>query len=46
MPQWKLNIFVNAIKVRMEREGRTAADIIQEYAKLTASEKEEILARL
>lgn len=46
MPQWKLNIFVNAIIVRMEREDRTAADIIQEYTKLTASEKEEILAQL
>ena len=43
MPTWKLNIFVNAIKARMEQEGRTAEDIIQEYTKLTEQEKVEIL---
>ncbi len=43
MPTWKLNIFVNAIKVRMVQENRTAEDIIQEYTKLTETEKTEIL---
>lgn len=46
MPSWKRNIFVNAIKVRMEKENRTAEDIIQEYTKLTEEEKEEILAEI
>lgn len=43
MPEWKKNIFVNAIKARMEREGRTAESIIAEYTKLTEEEKMEIL---
>lgn len=43
MPSWKLNIFVNAIKARMESENRTAEDIIQEYTRLTDDEKTEIL---
>lgn len=43
MPEWKLNIFVNAIKTRMERENRAAEDIIAEYVKLTETEKQEIL---
>lgn len=46
MPDWKKNIFINAIKVRMEIEGRTAEDIIQEYIKLTADEKAEILTAI
>lgn len=46
MPTWKLNIFVNAIRIRMEREEKTAEDIILEYAKLTAPEKTEILAAI
>lgn len=46
MSKWKLNIFVNAVKVRMEREERTPEEIIVEYTKLTTSEKEEILAQL
>ncbi len=44
MPSWKKNIFVNAIKARMELENRTAEDIIQDYTKLTEDEKTEILA--
>lgn len=44
MPVWKLNIFVNAIKVRVVNENRTAEDIITEYPKLTETEKSEILA--
>jgi uncharacterized protein (DUF433 family) len=46
MPAWKKTIFVNAIKARMEMEGRTAEDIIQDYPKLTEDEKTEILAAL
>jgi hypothetical protein len=46
MPTWKKNIFVVAIKARMEREQITAEDIIQEYTKLTADEKAEILAAI
>lgn len=46
MPSWKKNIFVNAIKARMELENRTAEDIIQEYTKLTEDEKAEILNAL
>ncbi len=43
MPQWKRNIFVTAIKARMQNESRTAEDIIKEYTKLTDAEKAEIL---
>lgn len=43
MPTWKRNIFVNAIKARMEAEARTAEDIIAEYVKLTDAERAEIL---
>lgn len=46
MPTWKKNIFVVAIKARMEQEQRTAEDIIQEYTKLTDAEKQEILAAI
>lgn len=46
MPEWKLNIFVNAIRARMEREQRIAEDIILEYPKLTDTEKAEILSVL
>lgn len=46
MPSWKLSIFVNAIRLRMAQEGRTADDIIQEYTKLTEEEKTEILAAI
>lgn len=43
MPTWKLNIFVRAIKSRMEAEQRTAEDIITEYVLLSEDEKIEIL---
>lgn len=46
MPTWKKNIFVNAIKVRMTQEERTAEDIIEEYPALTPEEKAEILAAI
>lgn len=46
MPTWKKNIFVRAIKARMEQENRTAEDIIQEYTALTEAEKTEILASI
>jgi len=46
MPTWKKNIFVRAIKARMEQENRTAEDIIQEYTALTEAEKTEILAAI
>lgn len=46
MPEWKKNIFVNAIKVRMEREGKTAEELIDEYNKLTDTDKAEILSAL
>ncbi len=44
MPAWKKIIFVNAIKARIQLENRTATDIIQDYTKLTESEKTEILS--
>lgn len=44
MPTWKQNIFVRVITRRMQKEGRTAEDIIQEYIALTEDEKMEILA--
>lgn len=46
MQAWKKSVFVNAIKARMQLENRTAEDIIQEYTKLTAEEKSDILAEL
>lgn len=46
MPTWKKNIFVNAIRTRMEQEKRTAEDLIQEYPALTDDEKAEILAAI
>ncbi len=46
MPTWKKTIFVNAIKARMQLEGRTTEDIIQDYTKLTEEEKTEILEDL
>ena len=46
MPTWKKNIFVRAIKARMEQENRTAEDIITEYTALTEAEKTEILAAI
>lgn len=46
MPTWKKNIFVRAIKARMEQENRTAEDIITEYTALSEFEKAEILAAI
>lgn len=46
MPTWKLNIFVNAIKARMYREGKTAEELIEEYPKLNEYEKIEILIKI
>lgn len=46
MPGWKLNIFVNAIRIRMKQEERTAEDIVEDYPKLTGKEKQEILDKL
>lgn len=46
MPTWKNLIFLNAIKARIELENRTAEDIIEDYSKLSESEKEEILSEL
>lgn len=46
MPTWKKNIFVRAIKARVEQKNRTAEDIIQEYTALTEDEKAEILAAI
>lgn len=43
MPTWKKSIFVNAIKARIQLEDRTAEDIIEDYPKLSETEKEEIL---
>jgi predicted DNA-binding protein (UPF0278 family) len=46
MLEWKKNIFVGAIKARMERENRVAEDIITEYTKLTDMEKQEVLTAI
>ncbi len=43
MPEWKKNIFVNAIRARMTRENKTAEELIDEYTKLTSEEKALIL---
>ncbi|HEX2925681.1 MAG TPA: hypothetical protein VHP38_05415 [Ruminiclostridium sp.] len=44
MPEWKKNIFVNAIKIRKAQENRTAEKIIEDYTALTETEKTEILS--
>lgn len=46
MPEWKKTIFVNAVKARMELEGKPAEDIIAEYTKLTDEEKTDILSAI
>lgn len=43
MPSWKLNIFVNAVKIRYATGEGTYEEIIATYTKLTDSEKAEIL---
>ena len=46
MPIWKRNIFVRVVTRRMQEEGRTAEDVLEEYPALTEDEKTEILAAL
>lgn len=46
MPTWKRNIFVRVIMRRMQEEGRTAEDVLEEYPALTSDEKTEILAEI
>jgi hypothetical protein len=46
MDVWKRNIFVNAIKARMERENKTKEELIAEYTKLTEDEKTEVKAEI
>ena len=46
MPTWKKNIFVRVISRRMQEEGRTAEDMLEEYPALTAEEKAEIIAAI
>ena len=43
MLEWKKNIFVRAIKVRIKLEDKTAEEIIQDYKSLTEADKSEIL---
>jgi len=46
MPTWKKNIFVRVISRRMQEEGLTAEDLLEEYPALTAEEKAEILTAI
>lgn len=46
MPAWKLNIFVNAVKIRHEAGEGTYEGILATYTKMTETEKTEILAAL
>ena len=46
MPTWKKTIFINAIKVLMRDENKTAEEVIVRYTKLTDAEKTEILAAI
>jgi len=46
VPTWKRNIFVRVVTRRMQEEGRTAEDVLEEYPALTSDEKTEILAAL
>ncbi len=43
MSAWKLNIFVNAVKIRYAAGEGTYEEIIATYPKLTEEEKAEIL---
>ncbi len=43
MPTWKRTIFVNEIKTLMVEENKKAEEIITRYAKLTDTEKTELL---
>lgn len=40
MPDWKKNIFVRAITLRMVNEEKSADEIIETYVNLTDTEKE------
>jgi uncharacterized protein (DUF433 family) len=42
MLKWKLDIFVNAVKVRVREEELTVDEILDTYPKLTSDEKAEI----
>ena len=46
MPKWKIDIFVNAIKVRHSQGEGSYEEIISTYTKLTDIEKQEILDAL
>lgn len=46
MPEWKKNIFVRVVNRRIQDEGKTAEDIIQDYPALSEFEKAEILAAI
>lgn len=46
MPPWKKNIFVRVVIRRIQKESRTAEDILTEYPTLTAEERQEILAAI
>lgn len=46
MPTWKRNIFVRVVTRRMQEEGKTAKEILEEYPSLTADEKQEILSAI
>lgn len=46
MPSWKLNIFVNAVRIRHENGEGTYEEILITYPKLSELEKTEILANL
>jgi len=46
MPAWKKNIFIRVVRYRIEKEGRTAEDILADYPALTEDEKTELLAAI
>lgn len=46
MKGWKKRIFVRAIRTRMEAEQITVEQALEDYNKLTAEEKAEILEAL
>lgn len=46
MQEWKRNIFVRVVRRRMQKEGRTAEEILAEYPALTEEECNEILQAL
>jgi len=44
MQDWKKNILIRAIKIRMSTENRFVEDIIAEYINLSDEEKTEIIS--